>query len=212
MPSRFQIFTKFPSEFLKPFHDEDRMTIRRLDVPAKDEILLTAIHFPSKLALSDADQAFESTRYAETIAVREREAGHARTVVIGDINMNPFEFGMVGARGFNAVMTRTLAEGRTRRVQGEDYPFFYNPMWGRFGDTTRGPGGSYYYDNSGRHDNHYWNVFDQVLLRPDLLPFFSHNDLDILTHDGEHSLLDGRGRPNAETASDHLPLVFRLSL
>jgi endonuclease/exonuclease/phosphatase (EEP) superfamily protein YafD len=211
VPSRFQILTRFPAEFLEPCHNEDRMTIRRLNLPAKQEILIAAVHFPSKLEFSEEDQSFESTRYAETIATHEQAVGHARTIVVGDINMNPFEPGMVAARGFNAVMTRALAERRARRVQGITYRFFYNPMWGRFGDT-RGPGGSYYYDNSGRHDNHYWNVFDQVLLRPDILPFFSPDDLDILTDDGEYSLLDDAGRPDIETGSDHLPLLFRLSL
>ncbi len=58
----------------------------------------------------------------------------------------------------------------------------------------------------------FWNMFDQVLLRPDLLPRFSNQDLKILTSVGESSLLSARGLPDARIASDHLPLFFRLKL
>ena len=56
----------------------------------------------------------------------------------------------------------------------------------------------------------YWNMFDQVLLRPGLMD--SLTELRILDGDGQASLLSERGRPRSATASDHLPILFRLDL
>jgi hypothetical protein len=80
--------------------------------------------------------------------------------------MNPFETGLVSAAGLNSVMSRRVASRETRKVQGREYRFFYNPMWSHFGDARDDTAGSYYYD-AGEHVNYYWNMFDQVLLRAD---------------------------------------------
>lgn len=80
-------------------------------------------------------------------------------------------------------------------------------MWGLFGDRTPGPAGTYYYDNS-TPVTYFWNVFDQVLLRPDLMHRL--DALDVLSNDGDGSLLTPHGRPDRARGSDHLPLFFRL--
>ena len=97
----------------------------------------------------------------------EDRAGHQRTVVFGDFNMNPFETAMVSSTGLNAVMSRRIAARVSRKVLGRDYRFFYNPMWEHFGDAKSDTAGSYHYDNS-EHVNYFGNVFDQVLVRPEL--------------------------------------------
>ena len=61
-------------------------------------------------------------------------------------------------------------------------------------------------------DTIFWNILDQVLIRPDLLDRFKNSDLRILTTDGTVSFLKGRGVPNESVASDHLPILFRLYL
>ncbi|OQY55736.1 MAG: hypothetical protein B6245_19395 [Desulfobacteraceae bacterium 4572_88] len=80
----------------------------------------------------------------------EKEIGHSGTVFIGDLNMNPFEEGMVNANGLNGVMARGIAERKTRTVLEERYPFFYNPMWSFLGDASPGPPGTYCYSGSER--------------------------------------------------------------
>lgn len=83
-------------------------------------------------------------------------------------------------------------------------------MWGLFGDATMGPPGTYYHDRSD-HVTYYWNMFDQVLIRPELLGSFDNESLRILESDGENSLLSSLGRPDS-SRSDHLPILFEIRI
>lgn len=205
------IYTRFSGEFIQKKFDSDRLTARRLMLPGSGEILLAAVHAPSKRDWRDQSQSFECVELASTICSIEQEVGHRRTVLVGDFNLNPFEGGIVAANGFNAVMSRNVAARDSRRVQGKDYTFFYNPMWEHFGDATDGPSGTYYYASS-EHVEYFWHMFDQVLIRPELLSIFRSDDLKILSSAAETSLLTAKGLPNTSVASDHLPILFRLDL
>jgi hypothetical protein len=206
-----KIFTRFAPAFLNSLEDGTRYTIRRLVLPARTDILLAAVHLPSKLHPSESSQILASTQWAETIARAERQAGHTRTAVVGDLNMNPFEAGVVGAGGFHATMTRDQALRGGRTVGGQQYPFFYNPMWACFGERDGTPAGTYFYD-SGEHVSYYWNMFDQVLLRPSLVDLLPPAGVEIVTRAGSVSLLSASGRPDKSVGSDHLPILFGLQL
>lgn len=209
---KLQIFTRFPDDFFPPVLEADRLTVRQLKTPSMaEDILVAAIHFPSKVNWEEADQAVESPFYSDFIQQAEKQVGHQRTIVIGDFNMNPYEKGMVNASGFNAVMSRTIARNRERVLQGRHYPFFYNPMWSLMGDLSPGSPGSHYYPPSG-HGSYYWQTFDQVLIRPDLLDTITSDSIAILDNDGEKTLLSRRGQPDKSWASDHLPLLLRLTI
>ena len=208
---KIKVFTRFPREFIMPVDEADRLTIRHLRPPESTDILLAIIHSPSKLHWSKSSQAAECTVLSDSIKEAEDRIGHTRTVLVGDLNMNPFEDGMVNANGLHGMMSRGIAQKGTRFVQSREYPFFYNTMWGLFGDGTPGPSGTYYYRNS-EHTAFFWNMFDQVLIRPDLLSRFDNEGLEILESDGEVSFLSDEGLPDTNAASDHLPVMFRLAL
>jgi len=97
------------------------------------------------------------------------------------------------------------------KVDGRYHPYFYNPMWNCFGDERGGPPGTFYRDKADPIA-HFWHIYDQVLLRPLLVPRFVHKDLKILTQCGDVPLLNADGEPDKESASDHLPILFRLDL
>jgi hypothetical protein len=140
-----KIFKRFSTDFIRPVRDARRHTIRRLILPARTDIILAAVHLPSKLTWSDTSQHFECAELARTITDVERQVGHSQTVLVGDLNMNPFEAGMVAANGLNATMVRSQALKRSRTVQDREYAFFFNPMWGHFGDGELKPPGTFYY-------------------------------------------------------------------
>ena len=205
---KLRIFIRSPPYAVTDLYNDSlgRLTIRRLELSTGPELLLAAVHFPSKSNWCDVDQALETTAVAAGIVDVEDSRGHRRTVLVGDLNMNPFDKGVVASHALHAVMTRELARREERIVQGRPYRFFYNPMWGCLGDRTHGPPGSYFLASS-KPSNLFWNLYDQVLLRPSIMERL--DDLTILDTDGRDRLVSHRGRP---TASDHLPLFFRLSL
>lgn len=209
--NRVAIFTRFIRKFHQVEFETKDFTIRSLTLPASDPLLIAAAHLPSKLRWSDSSQGVECAEFAACIRRVEEGVGHRRTVVIGDLNLNPFEIGIFAADKLNAVMTKELALRRAPAIKGRQFPFFYNPMWGRFGDRTEGPPGTYYYVRPD-YERLYWHIFDQVLLRPELIPFFRDEELKILDRVGSISLLDGRGLPDRAFASDHLPILFSLDI
>jgi hypothetical protein len=208
---RIVIYTRFPSKFLRPLKETSRISIRRLTLPAQTEVLLVAVHLPSRYRWERDDLRGECAELASLVREVEERVGHTRTVLVGDLNADPFEDGLVEATGLHAVMTREVALREQRTIQSRQYPFFYNPMWGYFGDATPGPPGTYYYPGTG-HVEYFWHIFDQVLVRPQLLDCFRNEHLKILTSDGDLSFLTARGLPDKAYVSDHLPILFTLDL
>lgn len=209
---RIQLFTRLPaSAVIDQFNDssDGRMTIRHVTTSSGHSILLAVLHFQSQIHWTIGEQALQATVVQQDIVRTEGIVGHQRTVLVGDLNMNPFDLGLVGAQALNAVMTRDLAQREERTVADRSYRFFYNPMWGCFGDRTPGPAGTCFYPASGPA-GHFWNMFDQVLLRPSLMDRLTA--LRIVDGDGQESLLTERGRPRASEVSDHLPLLVRLDI
>jgi hypothetical protein len=208
---RLIMLTRFPDASIEPILDQGGISIRRIRPPLVTDIILVAVHLSSKLHQDSSDQALGATRLPRLIEEAEKQAGHTRTVVLGDFNMNPFEVGLVGADALHAVMDRAVAVKGSRIVGGERKYFFYNPMWSCFGDRSSGPSGSYFRHGSNQ-TTFFWNIFDQVLLRPELLTRFKTEDIEIVTRAGTVSLLNANGIPDAVRASDHLPIVLRLRL
>lgn len=204
-------FTNFSRGFSRVREVGARYSVRELTLPGAVTILLFAVHLQSKLYWNDDSQAQQCTQLAHIIRSHEIGAGHNRTVMVGDLNMNPFEKGVVGAAGFNATMHRGIAAKGERTVAGDRFPFFYNPMWNHLGDARNPIAGTYYYDRN-EHVNYFWNIFDQVLLRPDLMDRLKPGSVQIVTAVGAIDLTDPQGRPNKRVASDHLPLLFSLNL
>jgi hypothetical protein len=206
---RFQFFVNMPADRVQPVYDGAYMSIKDVHPILGDSFILACVHLPSKLHLDAGEQAALCSRWVSYVCKAEARLGHARTVVIGDLNMNPFEPGVVGAEGFHAVSSRKVVARRTRTVLGEQRLFFYNPMWSLMGDAADLPGTYYYVSSS--PIAYFWNTFDQVLLRPKLAQHFAPGDAIVVSSIGDRSLLGPGEIPNKEI-SDHLPLVATLRL
>jgi hypothetical protein len=202
-------FTKFDSKFLTPMYETSRISIRRLKLPGRSEITIVGAHLPSKMHFSADSQTIGCSELNRLIEREESEVGDQRTVVLADLNVNPFEPGVAAGGGLHAVTTRDVALRGQRTVQEKQYTFFYNPMWSHFGDRGDGPPGTYFYDKA-EYLTYFWNIFDQVLLRPGVLDGFKSDGLRILTNIGERSLLNVHGRPDKTEVSDHLPILLEL--
>ena len=188
----------------------DRITVREVSFPSALPLLLVGVHLRDRQTLTTEEgRGLSVTEVADRIRRIEREAEHRRTLLVGDLNMNPYEAGVVGTQALHAVMTRELSATVAGLTARERFPCFYNPMWSCFGDASVGPSGTYYWNNADEPTNHFWQLYDQVLVRPDLLDRFVR--AEVVDHDGQESLLTPNGRPRSGTLSDHLPIYCELS-
>ena len=208
LDERFVVFSRLPRRNLEEERAYGGLSFFRLDPVIGNEILLVAAHLPSKLWANADDQAFYSGRCARELVDLEKRLGHQRTILVGDVNMNPFEVGMVGAGGFHATPARTVAQKGTRTIHGEQYGYFYNPMWNYLGDDW-GPPGTYYHDSPSPTEGH-WHLLDQVLVRPVLLSALPRKGAGIITTIAGRDLVLEDGRIDQRNASDHLPIYCTL--
>ena len=208
---RLVTFIKFKSQYVEVMNEDDYLLIHRLILPRRADILFGAVHLPSNRYQSDFDQSDIATRYPRMIEGAEQSVGHSRTILVGDFNMNPFERGMAGSETFHSVMDRRTADEQSRTVLRRERKYFYNPMWGKMGDLSEGPPGTYYYRGSAPL-TYFWNTFDQVLIRPSLAGQFISDKLRVVTEVNGQSLLNENGRPDSVVGSDHLPIMFSLDI
>jgi hypothetical protein len=209
--TRVEVFTRLPPSEWNQLLLDRYYSIFGLVRHNSPELLVCTAHLPSRLHSSEREQDDGLRRLSQAIIEVESGRGHSRTLVVGDFNADPFQYGVYSSSGLHAVPTRLLALQDSRTVSGVAYRFFYNPMWRFFGDSTPGPPGTYFWRSS-QHDVRFWYLFDQFLLRPDLLQYFVDHDLDILTSDGQVALSSPRdGRPSRATGSDHFPILLRLN-
>lgn len=206
--TKIQVFSR--GVVIRTVYDEKRTVIKTIDSYKNESILLACTHFISKNNYDNESQTLESTVLADAISNTEDREGHTRTILVGDLNMNPFAVGVASARAIHGVMTKKIAQRKTRSVAGVEYKMFYNPMWKLLGNETGGPPGTLFYAQT-QHLSYFWNIFDQVLIRSDLIEDFIDSDLEIVSSINSKSLLKRTGRPNAVLASDHLPIVFSLA-
>lgn len=206
---RLRLFSRLPEGTIRPVHDGRHHAIRRMTATGGIEILLVAAHLPSRLHCSSEEQYFYARKLRGHIVRAEQQAGHANTVVIGDLNMNPFDQGMVAADAIHGMVSKRIAEGISRRYAGSEHEFFYNPMWSRLGDESTGPPGTYFRRDSGL-ESLFWHTFDQVLLRPGLLPYYGSDSVRVITRVGDHPLADEHRIDRS--IGDHLPIVLELTV
>jgi hypothetical protein len=198
----------------------DRLTALECQPQGALSVLIVGAHLDSPYPGLSADGRAEWARdVAQDIRTVENDIGHARTILVGDLNMNPFDGGLVQTTALHAVMTRHLTGVVVRHEARDGYPVFYNPMWSCFGDRPasriqprgrRRPPGTYYFDNTNDRANVFWQMFDQVLLRPELMEQLTH--LEILASDGNEDFVTTEGKPRGNLISDHLPILFELNL
>ena len=161
--------------------------------------------FKANMILHYNKSSDEVNKLKNDIENIEIKIKNKKTIVFGDFNMNPFEKGLVAANSLHAVSSSDIALQNDSYIKKKKYSLFYNPMWSQFNDLNRVPG-SYYYHSS-NIVNYYWNIFDQVIIRPDLITYFDLSTLRFITETNSYKLISLNNRPSV---SDHLPLYFSI--
>lgn len=171
--------------------------------------ILCAAHLPSQIySGSDERRRIVIQNIIENIQTHEKKLNSKRTIIVGDMNEDPYDNGCLLSSNFFGIPSRNDAIKESKIIEGKSFEMFYNPMWNCFGDFSHPPGTCYYY-NSSNPKNSFWHIFDQVMIRPCLVNDFIEKQLKIITTDGTNTLLDDQGHPN-KSISDHLPIIFEL--
>lgn len=202
---RFHCFCRNPRLDMSEVHNGFRTSVRKLSI-GTHQMLLALVHgLDLRNNDSETRQSFAQSLSTEIRFVKDQQ-NVEKVLVLGDFNMNPYDRGMNLAAGLNAMMTKECVRRGVRRHLGEEYDFYYNPMWSLLGDLTNGPAGTVYdLSNQGPYG---WSMLDQVLVHHSIVNMFE--GVRILTSAGEHLIMDGNGRPDSNTASDHFPILVTL--
>ncbi|OPY76043.1 MAG: hypothetical protein A4E64_01693 [Syntrophorhabdus sp. PtaU1.Bin058] len=201
---RIDILTKYDPTKIHHLHETSNYTMKRIPHESLGFHSVVFVHLRSKLYMSD-DALLEEARLLKADIDEAEKKCDDKTVVVGDFNMNPFEKGMIGATAMHSIPSRKISSRVTRTVNRRKYSMFYNPMWNLLGDIDEPPG-SYFYNKSS-HVNYFWNMFDQVIIRPSLLNNFIPESTAIIKKTANFSLVNDEGYPSV---SDHLPIYFEI--
>ncbi len=190
---------------------ESRSRTFAIDPPGQRPVLLTAVHGRDAFTSRPGAQRLALARVVENARWAERRAGHRRSIVAGDFNVNPYDEAALACDGLHAVMSKREAVRHGRTVAGRYYDYFYSPMFRLLDAHDDRPPATFFRGGSDAVEPR-WHMLDQVVIRPELIPRFRSDALRIVDAIGGASLLTPAGRPDRRVGSDHLPLVFQVDL
>ncbi len=174
----------------------------------QDSYILGGIHLPSKTHCDRRKRDIAIREIIYEIQKLEDRLSCENTIITGDFNENPYEAGCLAADNFHGIPCCIDAEKKFRQVLGSQFKMFYNPMWNLFGDFSFPPGTFYYNGNDAEIP--FWNILDQVMIRPCLRNKFIDNELKILYKAGKRDLVNRKNNRPDKKISDHLPIVFEI--
>lgn len=213
---RFGVFVRDTHRFrLLNYNLGRRANVWAWVPPSGQEGTVVLVHGFDRRNYDDSTRRGLFRRIREAVERREVARAHRRTVLAGDFNAHPFDSAMAASDGLHAIGVRSVGANVSRRDRGTGAAtdFFYNPMWRVYGQWPESDAGAATHSWLGQWSHEVvWHMLDQVLLRPGESVNFPKDRLQIVTRVGAISLLDTDGVPDAQTASDHLPVVFHWDL
>ncbi len=206
--SRIRLFTRTDRSILVKPLTGGQSRVRAFEVLTQQgiPILLFGVHLWDGWNNSLQKRAFKAQEVARIIQECELEQKNPNSLVIGDFNLSPYDYGLCMEGFLNARACRKealRAEKIWSKAQDLCTRPFYNPSWALLGDIDRGPPGTFYSSSLDQK----WNLLDQVLLRTGLMN--SLRDIHIVQRVPNLNLCTREGLPNKDI-SDHLPLFLKL--
>lgn len=114
---------------LTPVADTGRMSCLHWHHADNAKVLIAVAHLPDKLHNNNEDIKEQTGEWIGLINEKEEEEKSYRTILVGDLNLNPFDTPLTDAPHFNAVSCRRIAAKNERQYKNKKYRYFYNPMW-----------------------------------------------------------------------------------
>ena len=170
--------------------------------------VVAATHLIDRMSAPDSESRLEDIR--EIMGVvhgYERSLSVDKTIVIGDLNANPYDKELLLPNAFNAMLFKGILRSKSERAwHGKSYPFMYNPTVHWLSESTETYGSLYYLPGDGTGP--IWNCYDQALVSPSLMD--NVKSYCYLKKIGNRNLI-AKLRPRRDI-SDHLPLLVELDM
>lgn len=202
---KVKVFARKSIEILECF-EESRFTV--LPMKIGDIYFIVAVaHLVDRMSSADPEPRLVDIRkMMDVIHGYEAKASISKTIVMGDLNSNPYDKEMLLPNAFNAMLFKGIVRNKTTRTWcGDEYPFLYNPTIHWLSEESENYGSFYY---SGDCTSPVWNCYDQALVSPELMDRI--NSYSYLRKIGDVDLI-AKVRPNSKI-SDHLPLLVDIDL
>ena len=193
-------------------HDSKFWSISEVRPNIGASVLLTCVHMPCKSSIGygRSESRFDLFVWLrQDVEQAELTTGCSRSAIVGDLNQNPFDVELVNLASLNSVMDPAIAQRGSCTRYGQEYRYFYNPTWKECGTDLGGTFGTYYYQEP-EIVRYYWQTFDQVLVRPEVISALSPISPQVIKAIGQHNLVKANGRPDEKNYSDHLPITFKI--
>lgn len=174
----------------------------------ENKYILCAMHLPSQMRYGHQERRnIIIQTILNDLQDTEKRLNSKRTIILGDFNEDPYEDGCLSAVNFHGLPSMNDALKSYRIIEGKQFEMFYNPMWNLLGDFSFPPGTYYYMGNE--VNNSFWNIYDQVMIRPCIRDFFVDSELKIICETKNGKLIDENNHPS-KNISDHLPIIFEI--
>lgn len=176
-------------------------SIRYLD----QDFILAGVHLQDRMS-SDVNQRIaEIARLKNDVQNLEISSKCKNTIIIGDLNSNPYDPELLQMNAFHAVLFKdVIKRSETRTVDNITYKRLYNPVLLSLSEKGEKYGSFYYTKGS---STPIWNCYDQILVSKPLTDRIV--EVNYLKKIGSAPLIR-KVAPNSEI-SDHLPLFVKLS-
>jgi len=209
LPCRVHIWTRLGRDRIRRVESEPSLyeSFELLSASLGPALLVFA-HLRSKPGRHPTREWADTLEFVAALrALEGRRNASGGTLVLGDLNLHPYDVAMRYPDALNSVASRQVVVASPRRTYRKTtHDRFYNPTWNLLGDAN-GPPGTHYWRN-GREEVG-WYVLDHVLLGAKLAPRLHLSSLRVVTTIGPDTLVAADGTM-ARQWPDHLPLTFEL--
>lgn len=184
--------------------EQDRFVICSLRFHA-EQYVLAATHLPDRHNHPEPDLRNRCIRRMMVeVADHERATGCNDSIVIGDLNADPYDPELTQLDTFNATPFKEVAmRAPSRLSEGEAFRVMYNPTRLSLGEEPRNYG-SFYWSQDQRAMR--WHCLDQVLVSASLANKVSN--VSYLRNIGDEGLIASVAPIGR--ISDHLPLLVSI--
>lgn len=169
------------------------------------EYVLAGVHLQDRRSADENQRIAVIARLKNDIKNLEESSKCKKTIIVGDLNANPFDRELLQMDAFHAVFYKdVIRKSESRRVDAVSYRRFYNPVLLSLSEEEKNYGSFYYSQGS---VTPIWNCYDQILLSRALID--NVVEIKYLKTIGQQSLI-ANVAPKKEI-SDHLPLLAILN-